>query len=605
MGLERLHICLLIKEILLKLDIESLSSLACVSKAMNFSVSRALPFVSSLDLSAFYPDAQILSGIVGGCTGLISLTVNCLRLENSAIRNVLGPHIQELNLLSCSMLSYQVFASIGQTCPNLRVLMLELVDSDKELKFYLDCMLNGCLFLESLSLKIRGRDFDSTAFQSIDFVLPSTLKSMKLQSVLEHDAIRLVDQSRVGAGRNNVQRAHISFPISPLSSGLTLQRLSLVLDVISDQLIIVIARSLPHLVELDLEDRPHMEPLPNLDLTNTGLQYVASCHHLIGLSLVRRRQNYQISFKRVTDVGMFLLSEGCKGLQSVRLCGFSKVSDAGYTSILQSCLNLKKFEARNAFRLSDLAFLNVNEFPCSLVEVKLLSCSFITSEAVKQLTCSSTLEVLYLCGCKSIADSCLSSISCLRSLTTLNLTGADITDYGLSILGQGTPPITHLCLRYCTRVTDEGVSLLFDGGGTIGKTLSSLDLGYIPNISDKAVLTIAMVGTEITELCLRCCLSVTDSSLEVLATRKRFRDECKPLRRLDLTSCSGLSIDSLVLLKRPSFAGLHWLGIGNTYLSSKGYGALSDICNQKPWLKICLECCEMGCYDGWQFHGGK
>lgn len=51
MGLERLHRCLLIKEILLKLNIESLSSLACVSKAMNFSVSQALPFVSSLDLS--------------------------------------------------------------------------------------------------------------------------------------------------------------------------------------------------------------------------------------------------------------------------------------------------------------------------------------------------------------------------------------------------------------------------------------------------------------------------------------------------------------------------------------------------------------------------
>ncbi|KAM1995995.1 hypothetical protein ACFX15_028999 [Malus domestica] len=34
----------------------------------------------------------------------------------------------------------------------------------------------------------------------------------------------------------------------------------------------------------------------------------------------------------VHDMGMFLLSEGCKGLQSIRLCGFSKVSDRRQTT---------------------------------------------------------------------------------------------------------------------------------------------------------------------------------------------------------------------------------------------------------------------------------
>lgn len=453
--------------------------------------------------------------------------------------------------------------------------------------------------MHSLSLKIRWRGVGANPFQPFKFFLPKTLKSIKLQPVLEQDALHFMSFN--DAFRNYFPTINVSIPISKTSFGFTLQRLSLVLDVISDDLIFLVSFS-TRLVELDLEDRPIQEPLPNHDLTNTGLMALASHLRLKGLSLVRSRQNCQVSFKGVDDMGMFFLSMYCPTLESVRLCGFSKVSDAGYASILQSCQNLKKFEVRNAFLLSDLTFVDLTRFPCSLVEVKLLSCCLITCETVKQLTSSEVLEVLDLYGCRSIADSCLSSIAPLHSLTVLNLSGADISDFGLSVLGKGNPPITHLCLRNCKGVTDEGVLFLFLGGGTIAKTLSSLDLGHIPGISDKAVQMIAVAGTEITELCLRYCSSVTDSSLEALATRKQHRDECKLLRRLDLVNCRGLSVDSFRLLKRPFFPGLHWLGIGNTRLNSKGCPALSEIGTERPWLTICLDGCEMGCHDGWQFH---
>ncbi|KAF5732467.1 F-box protein [Tripterygium wilfordii] len=252
--------------------------------------------------------------------------------------------------------------------------------------------------------------------------------------------------------------------------------------------------------------------------TNNGLQSLSSCRRLTALSIIRSRQNHQVSFKRINDMGMFLLSEGCRGLESVRLCGFSKVSDAGFASILYSSLNLKKFEVRNALLLSDLAFHDLAGSPCALVEVRLLSCSLITSEAVKKLAYSRSLEMLDVCGCKSIADSCLSSISRLHKLKILNLTGADITDSGLSVLGQGSTPITHLCLRSCKRVTDKGISHLVHSGGVIRLTLSTLDLGHMPGISDKAILTIAKACRELTELCIRNCFHVTDSSMQALAT---------------------------------------------------------------------------------------
>ncbi|KAH9804588.1 F-box protein At-B [Citrus sinensis] len=479
------------KEILGRLDIEALCSLACVNRALRFSVeSQALPSLSSLHLSTISPDGQTLIHILGRCKALCSLTLNCLRLQDHSLCAFLTPRIRELNLWCCSSLSYQILASIGHNCPNLRVLMLELADKESPHLFEnnLAIMLTSCLQLESLSLKIRGFgvEVDACAFQSIIFFLPITIKSLKLQPVLERDAFFLIRR----VGRNLMETVQPPILTSSYYSSFNLRSLSLVLDVITDELLITITASLPFLVELDLEDRPNTEPLARLDLTNSGLQSLGSCHHLTGLSLTRCRYNHQGTFKRVNDMGMFLLSEGCKGLESVRLGGFSK----------------------------------------------------------------------------------------------------------------GNLPIMNLCLRGCKRVTDKGISHLLCVGGTISQSLTTLDLGYLPGISDDGILTIAAAGIGIIDLCVRSCFYVTDASVEALARKQPGQEKSKQLRRLDLCNCIGLSVDSLRWVKRPSFRGLHWLGIGQTRLASKGNPVITEIHNERPWLTFCLDGCEIGCHDGWQFH---
>lgn len=258
---------------------------------------------------------------------------------------------------------------------------------------------NSCGFVfnlvQSLCIKIRGSELDASGFRSSVLSVPNTVKVLKLQPLLIEDAISFIND--LPYGRNALNDSFdLSIPFYPLSPQFTLQKLSLVMDVISDELIISISNFVPLLVELDLEDRPCSEPQLPKDLTNSGLQRLGSCQHLIALSLIRSKLNCQVSFKAVNDMGMFLLSESCKGLQAVRLGGFSKVSDAGFAAILHSCRNLKKFEVRNASLLSDLAFLN-GALP-SLVDMKLWSCSLITSESVNELASSSDLEVLDLSG---------------------------------------------------------------------------------------------------------------------------------------------------------------------------------------------------------------
>ncbi|XP_017253309.1 F-box protein At-B [Daucus carota subsp. sativus] len=589
---------LLIHDILSTLDFETLCSVSCVSKPLRLAASQALSLFSSLDLSAFSPDAHLITQIFPRFTNLKTIALNCLRLDDIYVTNILGAHVEELKLLKCSSLSSHVLASIGTCCPNLRMLVLELADTDHPKIFSrnLAQLLRGCSHLESLSIKIRGVQDYADSFRSIELHLPQGVKFLRLRPILERNAISLIYKLGVAKYINHF------IPVCPDSSVFNLQSLSLVLDVISDELIFAIANSLPFLLELDLEDRPMSQPRLPHDLTNNGLQSLSSCRRLISLSLIRSHRNRPVYFKNINDMGFFLLLEGCKNLESVRVGGLSIVSDAGFGSILQSCLNLKKFEVRNALQLSDLALAESLGGSCSLVELKLVSCSLLTSAFIEDINSSSTLEVLDLSGCRSVADACLSSVSFINTLNTLDLSGADVTDSGLAFLSKGNSPIARLCLRGCKRVTNEGISLLLNGRGQIRKTLSTLNIGGIRGISDEGIQTISTAALALSELSIRYCHSVTDASIEELVSESRYQNDGKLLRKLDLCHCIGLSAHSLETLKSPYFRALQWLGVGSTRLTEKGDAALAEICRGRPCLTLCQEGCEVGCDDGWQFH---
>ncbi|KAM7269364.1 hypothetical protein ACFE04_024861 [Oxalis oulophora] len=589
--MERIPSSVLEKDILTRLELDTLSSLSCVSKVLHFSVSQFLLTHSSLFFpTTLSPDEHTVNSIVDKCNKpLTSVTLCCLNLyHHSSICNILGPHLLDLTLFCCYSFSSSIIMDIVRYCPNLRLLTLELAYHDEPPIPHFQSI-SQLLHLDTLCLKKRGLIAGESCLANLK--LPKSIKVLKLEKVLESNAIQLVNELCVD-GLNNLT--------SPLTR---VSRLSLVLDVISDRLLGTIVDCLPLLIELDLVDEPNEEPLAENDLTNTGVQLLSSCSHLTSLSLTRVGRHCRVSFKRVNDMSLFLLSEGCKSLETVKLCGFSKITDAGFASILNSCKKLKKFEVRNAHLLSDLAFHGLTEDLSGLIEVKLLSCSLITSETVQQMASSRNLEVLDLGCCRSIADSSFYSISCLHKLTTLVLSGSDITDKGLSFLGQANLPIAKLSLRGCKRLTDKGISHLLHGSGNIGKSLSSLDLGFMRGISDRSILMIAATCTEITELCIRSCFYVTDSSLEALA-KSKLQGGLKLLRWLDLYQCTALSAESLKWLRKGSSSihGLHWLGVGKTRIASEGNDGLIEIEKERPWMIVCTNGCELGCLNGWQFH---
>ncbi|KAG9448885.1 hypothetical protein H6P81_008850 [Aristolochia fimbriata] len=286
-----------------------------------------------------------------------------------------------------------------------------------------------------------------------------------------------------------------------IGSGLV--SLSLALDVITDDLILHITHNLGFLVKLDLEDRPISIPKSHIDFSNHGLHLLASCSRLSDLSLIRCSSGHvSATFRMVNRFGMFLLVEGCENLESVKLGGFSRVTDEGFTSILLSCKKLRKFEVIDLFLLSDLAFHDLGNTSCSLVDVRLPSCTFLNGEAAQSIALCKNLEVLDFGGCENVTDQGLESFSSLTRLTTLNLSGTNITDTGLRALGCGNSPIGSLSLRSCYRVTDMGLAFLLQEGGIFANSLWALDLGFMQEISDNAILTIIKVCTQITDLCI-------------------------------------------------------------------------------------------------------
>ncbi|XP_068638703.1 F-box protein At-B [Aristolochia californica] len=571
--MEGLPRCLL-QEIFQKLDVESLCRAASVSRTLNSPASQALASLSVLDFSGFSPDARILEHVLCDNNIVRNLTLDCRRLNDSSIRVFAKGHLHELVLLKCSHFTSWIFTAIGENCPRLRTLKLEMIhrtiqEPHRMYKERFAEILKGCLHLETLSVKVRDIDGYCINFGSLAHLLPETIRVLQLRSTYEEHMKQLIHH--------------------PISSRLV--SLSLAVDVITDELIYQITHNLSLLVKLDLEDKPSYNPQSHSDLSNHGLQSLASCTHLTDLSIVRRRENVSATFRMVNDFGIFLLIEGCKNLESVKLGGFSRVTDAGFASILLSCKWLRKFEVINAFFLSDLAFHDLGNTICSLVDVRLPSCSLLTSEAAQSIALCKNLEMLDLGGCKSVADQGLESLSSLTRLTTLYLSGTDITDSGLRALGCGSSPIESLSLRNCKRVTDRGLAFLLVEGGIIAKTLSALDLGFMPGISDKTIFTIIEASVPITDLCIRNCFYVTDASIEALTSDNGAGKRKKPLRRLDLCNCSGLTSNCFKLLGRNCFTGLRWLGAGSTRLSKR------DTVVTRASLIICFSGCEMGCGD--------
>ncbi|PHT44322.1 hypothetical protein CQW23_18347 [Capsicum baccatum] len=108
-----------------------------------------------------------------------------------------------------------------------------------------------------------------------------------------------------------------------------------------------------------------------------------------------------------------------------------------------------------------------------------------------------------------------SKVSLVRRLHEDNLNS--ITD--LALLGAGDLPIVQLWIRSCERVIEKVIKSLSHTDRKIFKTLSVLDVGYIPKITNAAIFTITSAAKALTDLSIGFCDEVTDAAVHMMMER--------------------------------------------------------------------------------------
>ncbi|ONH92372.1 hypothetical protein PRUPE_8G170700 [Prunus persica] len=333
------------------------------------------------------------------------------------------------------------------------------------------------------------------------------------------------------------------------------------------------------------------EPGVTSDLTNSGLQQINQHGKLKHLSLVRTQEFLSTYFRRVNDLGLLLMADKCKTMESIFLGGFCRVTDTGFKTILHSCSKLYKLRVSHGTQLTDLVFHDISATSLSLTHVSLRRCTLLTNHAVTSLASNKDLKVLDLRDCRNLGDEALQAISTLPKLKALLLDGSDISDVGLSYLRPGViSSLISLSVRGCKKLTDKCISALFDGSSNL--ELQELDLSNLPNLSDNAVLLLAKSRVPILELRMRQCPLIGDTSVMALASMvvDEERWHGNSLRLLDLFNCGGITPLSFRWLKKPYFPRLRWLGV----TGSVNRDMVDALARSRPFLRVSRRGEELG-----------
>ncbi|KAG0577687.1 hypothetical protein KC19_5G173300 [Ceratodon purpureus] len=578
----------LLQSVIGRLDAPSICATAACCRVLRACAEDALRELEAIALvDNWRTEAAVVERLLSGNTRLSSLSLDCSKMDDAVINTITRQELHTLCLWGCHQFSAKLLCGIAMRCPELKVLELELgwADDRQEVNSFstaLEMVMQRCRKLETLTVRSESSCFDSGAYAAIPRLVASGLKVLDIGFIPERDAkqvLNLADEFRFAPRASH-----------PFSS---LEKLTLVLDRITDSLVGLIATRLPGLLELDLRDGPFEEPLQAFDLTNWGIQQVGACAKLRRLSLVRSQDwSQNVSFKRVSDLGILLMADLCPNLESIKFGGFSRITDVGCRAVLHSCLHLHTFELSNTPQLTDLAFHDLSASPLGLECVTLASCGLLSDFSIQRLACCTRLKSLNLKGCKSVGDGSMKAVASLSKLEVLALNGCDVSDTGLSMLGSGIAPLSSISLRGCVRVTDDGVAALL--AGSLASTLESIDLSAIPPLTDNATIAIVRGRMPVLEeLRLRDCPLIGDTTVISLASA--FLTDFDSgyggtLRLLDLWNCHGVSAVALGWLKKPYFPKLRWLGLGWSVKPQKVV-ALAEV---RPFLHIYTDGAELG-----------
>ncbi|GLJ15214.1 hypothetical protein SUGI_0248700 [Cryptomeria japonica] len=326
-----------------------------------------------------------------------------------------------------------------------------------------------------------------------------------------------------------------------------------------------------------------------LQITNKCLESLTCLSHLENLALV--------GCVRVGDEGLIYLRNKslqgldvskCRNISSTGIVNLASVSPElrqltlayciPITSDLASSQTFKRLQIIkfDGCKISSTALESFGRSCKHLRELSLSKCIGVTDEELKRfLAYCIELNKLDLTCCHDLTDVALLAVarSC-RHLSSLKIESCHlVTEKSLTMLGPGCPFLQELDLTDCS-VNNTGLESL-----ARCSELTTLKLGFCPNISDEGIIHIGARCSNLQELDLYRSTGVGDAGIAVIS------NSCPGLKSINLSYCTHVSDDSLKSISQ--LHKLHNLEIrGCSGISSTGLSAIALGCKRIAELDI-------------------
>ncbi|XP_052285316.1 dynein regulatory complex subunit 6-like isoform X3 [Dreissena polymorpha] len=462
------------------------------------------------------------------------------------------PYLIHLNMRACQFISEPSFMSISECC-NLQ-----------------DLNFSQCLGLDDEKLKLVAKGCKILLYLNLSHtsITDASLRTLakycnNLQYLSLAHCKKFSDRGLLylSSGKNSKKLDYLDISgclqITPdgfknLANGCTNLQTLLLNDfpTLSDDCIFPVAAKLTRIHTMSFLGSPN--------LTDEAFKRIANNKNLKKIKIEGNQ--------RISDVSLRQIGTMCTNLEHLYIADCQRLTDLSLKS-LSTCRLLTVANFADCVRISDKGVRQLVDGPCGprLRELNLTNCIRVGDMAMVNIhkRCHN-LTYLSVCFCEHISEAGIELLGQTHSLTSVDISGCNCGDQGLSALGNNSR--RDVTLSECASITDLGLQKFAQQC----KNIERLDLSHCMQITDGAIKNLAFCCRMLNVLNLAGCKLVTDLSIQYLSgvchylvqldvsgcllitdkALKYLRKGCKKLKLLTLLYCKGVSRNSAQKMMR-------------------------------------------------------